>query len=484
MLRWASKLWHGGISGDQFLGISASVQAAKNVDLRSNGRQIVLSAKPVRNASAVIADWIMAYVTIQGTGDVIAFGDTGKIYRQAAGTGNFVLVYTDSSNRKITDAYEYNSYLYWTTQSNLHRIPVANIDASWAITTDVTEDYKTFTNGNATHHPMLEVYNQLYIGDGKHLAELSSLGVFNGTRVPIFGDETITNLTFNGSYVRIYSRRTTSVPYSRCYLWDGVGEDYSQFATLQGLAVHAGVGKGGTDLMLAGNKPVLLASNGLEFQVLQVLPGFSGTNTATFNHNCMTADESLVYFGAVESGANTMNRGVWSYGAKSKNFPQSLGNEFTTSNASATDLVGAVHFSGGKVYTGWKNGSTYGIDITDPTLFSATGEITTRAWDGDAAWQKKELKAVKMAFKQLATGEQIDLYLRRDLSTAWGTAVITAAYSDSADQGVNFKELPTNAIGDPFNFLEARVVLTAGTATTTSPVVTDLVIDSDFIQVN
>lgn len=482
MLRWVNKLFHGGISADQFLGIPASVQSAKNVDLRSNGRQIVLSPKPVRNASGVIADWIMDFVTIQGTGDVIAFGDTGKIYRQTAGTGSFVLVYTDTSNRKITDAYEYNSYLYWCTSSNLHRIAVANIDASWS--GDVTENYKTFTNGNATHHPMIEVYNQLYIGDGKNLAELSSLAVFNGTKLTIFGDETVINLTFNGTYIRIYSRRTTSVPYGRCYLWDGVASSYNQFMNFQGLSLHAVEQKGNLDFILAGSRPVLLACSGFDYQVLSKLPNITGTNTATFNHNTMTSDESLVYFGAVESGTNTLNRGVWSYGAKEKNYPQGLGNEYTTSNGSATDLVGATLYSNGKIYVGWKNGSTFGIDVTDPTLYSATGEVITRVWDGDAAYQKKMLTGVKMAFKTLASGEQIDLYLRRNLSTTWGTAVMTMAYSDSADQNVNFKELPTNLVGDPFNYLEAKIQLTAGTNTSTSPVVTDLIIDSDFIEVN
>lgn len=481
MLRWANKLFHGGISGDQFLGIEASVQAAKNVDLRSNGRQIVLSQKPTRTSAGVIADWITDFVTIQSTGDVIAFGDTGKIYRQTAGTGEFVLVYTDSSNRKILSAYEYNTYLYWTTSSHLHRIAVSAIDDTWAGT--VTEEYKTFSNASSTHHPMIEVYNQLYIGDGKHLTELSSLGTFNATKLPIFADETIVSLTFNGSNIRIYSRRSASVPYSRCYLWDGSSPDYSQFITIEGLAVHAVQQKGNLDYVLAGNKPVVLACSGFDYVVLQKLPNFTGTNSGTFHANCMTADESMVYFGALESGTNTLNRGVWSFGAKDKNFPQCLGNEYSTTNNPASDLVSATHYSGGKLYFAWKNGTTYGLDVVDPTKFSPTGEVVTRAWDGGMAWQKKGLKGVKMAFKTLADGEQIDLYLRRNLATTWGTSVMTIAYSNLTDRDINYKELPTYEVGDPFNFIEAKMVLTAGTNHATSPVITDLIIDAEPIEV-
>ena len=481
MIRWLSKLWHGGISGDRFLGIANSVQSAKNVDLRKNGRQVVLANKPVRNASGVIADWIMKFVTIQSTGDVIAFGDTGKIYRQATGTGDFVLVYTDATNRKITDAYEYNSYLYWATQSNLHRILVTNIDASWA--GDVSVDYKTFTVGNTTYHPMIEVYNNLYIGDGYDLAELNSVGVFTGNKLAIFNDETIIGLTFNGSNVRIYSRRTNNVSEGKCYLWNGVSSSYDQFSRIRGGVPHAVADKDNIDYLLAGtNPPVLMASNGFNFQVLKKLPNITGTNTATFNHNTIVASETLVYFGVCESGTNTINRGVWSYGAKEKDYPQTLGNEFTTSNASATDLVGAVHYSNGKVYYGWKNGSTFAIDVVDNTLYAATGEVVTRAWDADMGYQKKEIIGVKMAFNTLADGEQIDLYLRRNLSTTWGTAILTAAYSNTADRNINYKELPNNLVGSPFNFLESKVVLTAGTNQGTTPALTDLVVDVNPIE--
>lgn len=481
MIRWLSKLWHGGISGDQFLGIANSVQSAKNVDLRVNGRKVILANKTVRNASGVIADWPMKFITIKSTGDVIAFGDAGKIYRQTAGAGDFALVYTDTSNRKYTDAYEYNGQLLWTTTSKMLSIAVANIDGSWS--GDVNEFY-TFANGNATHHPMIEVYNKLYIGDGKALAELDSSFVFTATKISIFGDETIIGITFNGANVKIYSRLSTSVPYGRCYLWNGVASAYNQFTTIRGLAPHAVIDKNNLDYLLAGEKPVLLASTGFDFQVLKKLPNVTGTNTANFNHNCMTANEALIFFGACESGTNTMNRGVWSYGAKEKDYPQALGNEHTTSNASATDLVGAVHYSGGKIYSGWKNGSSYGIDITDNTLFETTGEIVTRVWDADAAYQKKETIAVRMAFNTLAEGERIDLYLRRNLSTSWGSSIISVAYSDVADQGINFKEALTSVVGDPFNFLEARAVLTAGTNQGTSPALTDLVVDANYIEVN
>ena len=94
-----------------------------------------------------------AMVTIQSTGDIIAFLANGKILRRAAGAGSWTLVYTDSSARNIMNAIEYNGYLYWFTSQYIHRIAIANIDAAWA--TDVTENYKEFTNKKHNRSPSL-----------------------------------------------------------------------------------------------------------------------------------------------------------------------------------------------------------------------------------------------------------------------------------------------------------------------------------------
>lgn len=480
MFRWLQNAWFGGCASDQFLGIPNSFQSSKNVEVRQQPKMITLARRPVRSSSGVVVDWVMKWITIQSTGDVIGFGDTGRIYRQAAGSGNFVLVYTDTSNRKIINAYEYNNYLYWATSGHLHRIAVANIDASWS--GDVTQDYRTFTTGNSSHHPMLEVYNKLYIGDGPNLAELDSLGTFTGSKIPIFGDEAIVGITFNGSLVRIYSQRTTTVDYGRCYFWSGLSSNYNEFVTWQGKTIHAVI-HNNRDYVIAGRKPSLYAVAEYEPQHLTQLPDFADGDSATFNENCMAILGNVLLFGAVESGTNSLNRGVWSFGAKNKEFPEVLSNDYTTSNASTTDLVAAVHVSGGKVYSSWKNGSTYGVDITDNTLYAATGEVVSRVNDGGNGTDIKEIQNLKLAFKQLAAGEKIELFLRRGLTSSWGSAIITVDYdNDVADRTVNFKELGTNEVGGPYNFLETKVVLTAGTSGLTTPTVTDILVNSEVIQ--
>lgn len=479
-MQWLTNSWYGGNATDQFVGTANSFQSSKNVEIRQESKALKLQKRPVRNASAVILDWVNKFVTIQSTGDVIAFGNAGKIYRQAAGTGSFVLAYTDTSARNISDAYQYNDYLYWATPTHLHRIAVANIDAAWA--GDVTENYKTFSQGTSSHHPMIEVYNDLYIGDGKYVAKLDSFLVFTGTTLSIFADEQIVGLTFNGTSISIYSQRTSSVAYSRKYLWNGLSDSYNEFVHFDGKTIHAVLNVGTVDYVLAGRLPSLYAVQGYSLQQIKQLPDFVDGDSATFNHNAMCAMEDTVLFCTVASGTTNINRGVWSFGSRDKDYPASLNNDYTTTNASASDLVSTVHYSNGKVYFAWKYGSTYGIDVTDNSLYAASGEVVSRAWDGQMGWQKKEFVSLKMSFKTLAAGEQIDVYLRRNLASSWGSAVLTAAYSDTADRSINYKELLSTL--EPFNFLESKIVLTCGTSGATTPAVLDLIITSNPIEVN
>lgn len=482
MPRWIQNSYFGGISGDQFVGIPNSAQSAKNITFRDDSKLLKLAPLVERSSTAVITDLITAFVTVQSSGDVVAFGDSGKIYVQTAGTGSFVLKYTDPTNRKILSAYEYNGFIYWTTPTKLHRLASSFSSGTWS--GNVQLDFQTFLNGNALYHPMLEVYNKLYIGDGSTLAEYDEdLGSFNNEKISIFGDEEMVALTFNGARVKFYSHRTSNIEYGRCYLWDGVSQSYNEFIAWEGLFIHSAVSLLNRDYVLAGKKPALYASSGYSSQRLKKIPGFTGVNVGVIGPNSLIAADGLVFFGSILSGASSMNRGVWSYGAKEKDFPFVLNNEFTTSNGNAFDSVGAVHFSGGNIYVSWQNGSTYGLDISNASKYASTGEWVTRAWDGGASSQLKEPLALKIGFKQLAAGEKIEIFFRRNLTSSWGTAVLTVDYANASDRDICYKELLTNELGTVFNFLEMKIVLTSGTSNATTPSLSEVFFEAEFVQI-
>lgn len=472
MLRWHQNAFFGGISSDRFVGIPQAFQTGNNIDVRSEPRVIKLAHKSTNTTPSVIADWVMCFVTIQSSGDVIAFGDAGKIYRQTHGTGDWVLVYTDTLNRKITDAHEFNDYLYWTTNDKLHRISVGSISTvPWGVA--VTENYQSFLNGHASLHPMFEANNTLYIGDTGYVATLDSLGTWTNNKLALYEYEAPVGITYDGQWLKIYTQKSTSVDYGRLYLWNGATHVWNQMVPLGGKTPHAVFTKLNIDYFVAGRKPALYNCNGFQFQPpLKLIPGATDGSSQTMNHNGMAVIDDLVLMGISDTASSTISKGIWSWGAKDKDYPQVLSFDNYTSNADPADQIGAITVSNNQIYMAWKNGSTYGVDIIDQTKFQASGSLTSLAWDGSDGKQKKEFVYGGMSFFPLNAGEQIDLYVRRDMSSSWGTPVITVAYGDG--DTTPYREIPGVTMGDPFNFLETKVALTAGTGGATTPRVLDI----------
>lgn len=261
--QWKQKGHTGGLSDDRFLGVKDSFYYAKGVEIRKNPHSLKLAYAAEKDSGSVVTDLINAFVTIQSTGDIIAFGDTGKIYRKAGGSGSWALCYTQGSSPNILNAIEYNDYLYWFTSNKIHRIAVSGIDADWTTGTTPTIDFKTFTNGNGNSHPAIELFNKLYIGDSYYLAELDSFGTFTGDKLEIFNDEEIRALTFGGNMMRIFSRKSEKVEGGHKYYWNGSSESYDERVPTSQV-IHCAVSNGGDDYVIAGRRPYIYNATGYE----------------------------------------------------------------------------------------------------------------------------------------------------------------------------------------------------------------------------
>lgn len=482
LLDWTQSKFYGGYSNDKFMGIANSFRYAKGVEIRKNPNSLTLANKPEAETISLTGS-VNAMVTIQTTGDIIAFCSDGKIFRNATGAGTWALVYTDTGSASILNAIEYNDYLYWMTAGNLHRIAVANIDGSWS--GDVTEDYKAFLNSNANAHPAREFANKLYIGDGAHLAELDSLGTWTNNKLPIFGDEEIRSITTDGTWIKLYSRRSNKIDYGQKYFWNGTSEAWQERKPINQM-IHCAIEADDGDYVVAGQKPYLYLSKGLTFAKLKRLPLITGTQKITLSPNSLayTSDDILA-IGIAESGTADIGRGVWTYGKEDNNYPDSLNFDYPTSNDNTTDVINCVHLSNGELYLSWKTAaSAYGIDKINKAKYATTGSVHSRVFYADRATKEKEANSIKAAFNALAAGEKIEIFLRKDLASSWpASAEITVDYdADENDRSIYSKELDTAlAIGN-FNYLESKIVLTAGTNQGTTPELTELsmVVDNEI----
>jgi hypothetical protein len=476
---WVQKSFVGGISDDKFQGVANSFRFAKAVETRKNPNSLTLAYEVAKDSGAETDQLVNAFVTIKSTGDIIAFLANGKILRKAGGSGSWTLVYTDTGSASILNAFEFNGNLYWFTAGNVHKIAVADIDASWA--GDVTEDFKAFTNGNTNAHPAIELFNKMYVGDGNLLAELDSSEVWTANKLTIFGDEEIRAITFGGTMMRLFARKSNLVDHGAKYLWNGITEAYNERVPF-GATVHTAIYKDGVDIVLAGLRPFIYASAGYDNRPIKRLPLVADTQSIFFSPNSIDVFDgnSLIVFGPAESGDGAIPRGIYTWGRENNNYRDSLNFDYPTSNDNVTDVIGAVHQSNGELYMSWKNGANYGIDKIDKTKFRAAGFLQSRVMYGNFASDEKEAIAASIAYATLNAGEAIEVFARKNLAASFpGTAELTADAAVALDLAKNFKKKDEALTIADFTYLETKINLTAGTNQATTPEITELVIDFD-----
>jgi len=480
---WPQTSFFGGFSDDRFMGIENSFRYAKGVEIRKNPNSLTLAYKPEAETIS-LTNKVNAMVTIKSTGDIIAFCEDGKIFRKPTGTGSWALAYTDTGSAAIINALEYNNYLYWFTAGNLHRIAIANIDASWS--GDVTEDYKAFTNDNANAHPAIELNNKMYVGDGFYLAELDSLGTWTADKLMIFNDEEIRGLTTGGSVMRIFSRKSTKTQGGHKYYWDGADTVYKERVYFD-QTIHTAFSDGGEDYVIAGVRPFLYKSSGYSWIPLKRFPLVYDNEQLFVAANAIDKYDGLLVFGTAESGSGSIGRGVWTYGQEDSKYPNSLNFDYPTSNDNNTDIVPCVHNSNGVLYFSWKKTVagdpvtyTYGIDKVNTSKYATSGSLHSRVMYGDKASQEKTAVAIEAAFEKILAGEKIEIFMRKNLATSWEEAAeLDIKYATEDDRDLNFKRLDDALdIGD-FSFLETKILLTAGTSQATTPELVELSVQFD-----
>lgn len=100
------------------------------------------------------------------------------------------------------DAIEYNGYIYYAMES---RLGAWQIGSSWASRND---DFLTFTNTNAEHHPLYVQNDTLYCGDGNLVACVDNTGTGYADALDLPGTYEITTLSGIVNSLVIGTRRS------------------------------------------------------------------------------------------------------------------------------------------------------------------------------------------------------------------------------------------------------------------------------------
>ena len=461
----AQKLWlinkyFGGLSSGEKRGIEGSFKYGENLDIRSDPDGLKPSFKLTKNSSTIIADlpkWIIPVGT-----NFYAYGDVGKIYKK---TTSWELLQTTSSAAGQGLAY-FNDYVYYRQNTQLGRYGLISGSPSF------TDNYKTGLTSITDHAPIMPFTNKMLVANGRYLATLDDSEVWSATALTLPPDEKIRALADLGDYAAIGTWKGSTVSNfskGRIYFWDGTSTTYNSFIEVSG-AVNAILNYKNIILTIIGSVGDLYALSGAGGQALKIkrmslLP--SAGKFVEVYPGAVGDWKDIAYFGAYgDSDDTTVLKGVYTYGSTDKDYPQALNFEHLISTGTKTGnntKVGAVCGTGPtSFYVGWRDGSSYGIDLIDTTTYTATCYYQPLMFDGGEAYREKWFTEFVVNFKPLTTGQSIELQYKLNRTSSW-TSLGTISY-DASNTGKTYEKI-TSSTPLRNNEFELQLVITTNGAT-------------------
>ena len=362
----------GGLSDSCHSGLASSFYRVVACDFHSKPGKIKIHQKLEKNSGDVVTTLCKVAITAS-SGETFWFSATnGKIWRRSTG-GTWLLVHTTTpvaGNAGCLGAIEHDGYIYWATQSRLHRIPIGAIAtlANW--TANAVEDWATFTNTDAEFHPMVKKFNALFIGDAHYVAKVSG-----ATGSHIFEDgETIFDIRSPyrikcmidyGIDVLIGTFIHANVNKCDIIRWDTESEIETSHDQIDENGINAFIRDDNYVYVQAGRAGSIYYYNGEVLLPYKIIPGdWSPTKTAQVNPNSVATLLKKPVFGLSNIAGNSCLQGVYSLGSYDKNYAKVLSLDFPVS-ADLSDIeIGAILVVGSDLLVSWddKGATAYGVD--------------------------------------------------------------------------------------------------------------------------
>ena len=120
----------GGNADSNYLGAENSVAESVGLDIHSTPGLIKVNQKLTKDSGVTVTEFCKYGVSCSNGEFYFFSADSGKIWARTS-LGVWRLVHTTSAaagTHTCLGAIEFNGYIYWATQSRLHRITLAGAD--------------------------------------------------------------------------------------------------------------------------------------------------------------------------------------------------------------------------------------------------------------------------------------------------------------------------------------------------------------------
>jgi hypothetical protein len=307
----------------------------------------------------------------------------------AIGTGNWTVVIHDSLNNEVAEVTVANGDLQTGIYEFILDEPVRPVlNASYhvhvystvgngAVVTGTTVDLetaylKTFFQilVDDEYHPAKQFLNFIVIGNERYVAILEAGSIYNPHRLTLPSGYRVRCLAYWNDYIAIGTWRgeaVTDTDQGKIFFWDGTADRYIEPLEVPQGAINALFGTQGTLTIAAGYKGKILEyTGGSKARGKFKLPEIARTDYAEIAPNAITMWDSMVRIGATfNTNSETIHQGIYTWGQQDESAPMSLGFDYPLSigdQQSANVKVACLIPRGQKLYAGFQNGNSYGID--------------------------------------------------------------------------------------------------------------------------
>ena len=365
----------GGLADSKFSGVENSFYKLIGFDLHTTPGLLKVAQKMTKNdLGAIVVTEFVREALASSNGRTYWFSSaSGKIWERAAdGTWAYVHDTSPAAGAPACQgAAEYQGYIYWATENRLHRILATNAEgaAEWAA--NVEEDWATFANGHAWHHPMIEQNLVLYIGDGKDVAQVDD-GIFSASALDVKSPLVVKCLGKMGPDLLI-GTEGNDVTKSAIFRWNTWSVDATTHDTIEEEGINAFLPGDNVVFVSAGVAGNIYVYDGEKLELYKKIPGDHTVSTeCVVLPNAVANLAGEILFGvSSQSGSDPVNEGIYRLGRHSRDYPYILDLPYPISERSEGNLVltgieiGAMLVVGQELFASWKHGSAYGVDKLD-----------------------------------------------------------------------------------------------------------------------
>ena len=392
-----------GLADSKWSGIASSFYASVGIDGHSNPGSITVHQKLTKESGSTVTEFCKVRVACSNGYSFWFSADSGKIWARSSG-GTWTLAHTTTSTGAdlCLGAMEYNGFIYWATDTRLHRIAIANADDSWS---SVSHDWATFAVTNSSYHPMAIQDLTLFIGDGNQVASVDSAGTFNNNALDIKSPLVIkTMVDFEiDLLIGTVVGTATTVNQTEIIRWDCVSSSWNTSDPIEEVGINAFIRDDNYMYVNAGRAGNIYFYNGETLEPFKKIPGtYSSTAYGTVHPHAVGNFKGVPIFGFSNGSGNPAPEGVYSFGSYSRDYPKVMDLSWVISEAVTTGIeIGAIIVADFDILVAWKNGSSYGVDKIDYTAKYTTAYLETKMLFQDQRDTLKTLRQVSAFYNSL-----------------------------------------------------------------------------------